>query len=86
MGGEGAQGGGGDGMEDAMIFVVATCAACGAKCTDHLTVNRDGPGIGPVVAVCETCAPCGRPLEEIWAAIAERQPQSAPKQLELLLR
>ena len=67
-----------------MIFAATTCAACGAACNDHLTVNRDGPGLGPVVAVCETCAPCGRPLEEIWAAIAERQGKTQPKQLELL--
>ena len=72
MGGEGAQGGGGDGMEDAMNFAATTCAACGAKCTDHLSVNRDGPGLGPVVAVCEACAPCGGTLEALWAKIAKR--------------
>ena len=41
--------------EDKMQFNQTTCAACGAECNDHLTVNRDGPGLGPVVAVCESC-------------------------------
>jgi hypothetical protein len=65
-------------------FAATTCAVCGAVCNDHLTVNRDGPGLGPVVAVCETCAPCGGTLEALWAKIAMRQEQTQPKQLELL--
>jgi hypothetical protein len=56
-----------------MRFHHTICASCGAECTDHLTVNRDGPGLGPVVAVCETCAPCGQPVEALWDAIAKRR-------------
>ena len=56
-----------------MTFTTTACAICGAVCTDHLTVNRDGPGLGPEASVCETCLPCGRPLEEVWAAIAKRK-------------
>ena len=55
-----------------MKFAATTCAACGAKCTDHLSINRDGPGLGPVVALCESCLPCGRPVEKTWRAIAKR--------------
>ena len=67
-----------------MNFAATTCAACGAPCNDHLTISRDGPGLGPEVAVCEACWPCGRPAEAIWAASAKRQGKTQPKQLELL--
>ena len=61
-----------------MQFNQTTCAACGADCTDHLTVRRDGPGLGPVVAVCEACLPVGGELANVWRAIAKRLP-AAPE-------
>ena len=55
-----------------MKFAKTTCAACGDTCPDRLHVNRDGLALGPIVAVCEQCLPCGRPLQDVWADIEKR--------------
>jgi hypothetical protein len=53
-----------------MTFTATTCAACGSACTDQHTIQRDGPGRGPIVAVCEACVP--RSLADVWTDIAKR--------------
>ena len=62
-----------------MNFTPTTCALCDAACDDRHLIMRDGPGLGPHVALCELCCSCGRLCEEIWALLAAKQ---VPAQIE----
>ncbi len=51
-----------------------TCAACGRATFGCYTIDRDGPGKGPRVVLCETCGAGGAgDCALLWANIAKRR-------------
>ena len=66
-----------------MLFTNTTCAACGGPCNGHMTINRDGPGLGPHVAICTGCHPPGVSPQTVWDAIRERMQQQGMENIEM---